>query len=74
MSSNKGMAGSDLELDEIQQNELEALRAIYMDDFEQCDTKAAWNVCGNIFLFLLFFWLTLDKLTRKNPVLAFEYI
>lgn len=30
---------------EIQQNEVEALRSIFMDDFEEVKTKsAAWNV------------------------------
>ncbi|KAJ1992057.1 eukaryotic translation initiation factor 2-alpha kinase [Coemansia spiralis] len=29
---------------EIQQNELEALRAIFMDDYKDVETKTAWNV------------------------------
>jgi hypothetical protein len=31
---------------EIQANEVEALKAIYMDDYEHVDTGSAWNVSG----------------------------
>jgi hypothetical protein len=32
------------ELEEIQKNEVEALKAIYMDDFQDCTQSVAWNV------------------------------
>lgn len=36
---------------EIQQDEMEALRSIYMEDFEEEAVKTgAWNVGGSIFL------------------------
>lgn len=36
---------------EIQEDEIEALRSIYMDDFQEERPKVgAWNVCNNIFL------------------------
>ncbi|KAJ1727529.1 hypothetical protein LPJ61_004519, partial [Coemansia biformis] len=34
----------DSEAKEIQQNELAALRAIFMDDFKDVVAKTAWNV------------------------------
>lgn len=42
---------------EIQQDEIDALRSIYMDDFEEQEAKVgAWNVGGPPLLpFLLFF-------------------
>lgn len=36
---------------EIQEDEIQALRSIYMDDFQEERPKVgAWNVCNNIFL------------------------
>jgi hypothetical protein len=32
------------ELWEIQSNEVDALKAIYMGDFTDCKVKSAWNV------------------------------
>ena len=40
------------ELKEIQTNEMEALKAIFMDDFEEVKTKIAWKVGIGIILVL----------------------
>lgn len=40
------------EFKELQDYEVEALRAIYMDDYEDLNSKSAWNVC--------------DKFTRQR--------
>lgn len=43
--NNKAAVPSVTNYVEIQKNELEALRSIFMDDFEEVRTKAAaWNV------------------------------
>lgn len=39
------------ELHEIQDYEVEALKAIYMDDFKDVEVKGAWNVCFICFYF-----------------------
>ena len=43
------MASRTTNYQEIQQDELDALRSIYMEDFKEEAVKTgAWNVCGNV--------------------------
>ena len=43
--------GADQEYLEIQQNEVEALKSIYMDDFTDMTKPSAWNVCVSVSIF-----------------------
>ena len=45
------MASRTTNYQEIQQDEMDALRSIYVEDFKEEAVKTgAWNVCGNVLI------------------------
>lgn len=60
------MASRTTNYQEIQQDELDALRSIYMEDFKEEAVKTgAWNVCGNVLITNIIFSIRESQWSRR---------
>lgn len=56
----------------LQNEEMDVLQAIYMDDFEQVDTRDVWNVCAFIKTDLMP-QSVFDVLDQPDPISLLSY-